>query len=155
MPRLLPSVVLAVVLLASPASAELRRAEFTIPGMDCAYCNAVMGGAIKKLDGVESIEMPSDKGTAVIHLKADNKITLQQLRRVIKSFGYDVKDAEVTVRGRVTATPGAAMTLDLLNGAVLQIASGVAQASDAIVEVTGTVKPGEKDQEILTIATIR
>jgi copper chaperone CopZ len=155
MPRLLPSAVLAVVLLASPVSAELRRAEFTMPGMDCAYCNGAMSGAIKKLEGVESIDMLPDKGTAVIRLKADNKITLQQLRRAIKSFGYEVKGAEITARGRVTATPGSAMTLDLLNGAVLQIAGGVAQASDAIVEVTGTVKAGEKDQEILTIATIR
>lgn len=47
-----------------------------------------VGGTIKKLDGVESIELLPDKGTADIRLRADNKITLREVRGIVKSTGY-------------------------------------------------------------------
>ena len=96
--------------------------------------------------------MIAAKGAAVIRLKADNKITLQQLRRVIKSVGYDAKDADITARGRI-ADDG--KTFDLLNGSVMQVAGATRGGSDAIVEVTGVARPEEKDVEILTIAAIK
>ena len=133
------------------ARAELLRAEFKLPGMDCAYCNGAMSGAVKKTDGVEAVDLAPDKGTVVIRLKADNKVTLAQLRRIIKSVGYDAKDATVTARGRFTE---AGARFDLLNGTVLQLAGARPGSADTIVEVTGTVK-SDKDAEILTVASVR
>jgi copper chaperone CopZ len=144
-------VAVAAVLIPSVARAELRRAEFTLAGMDCAYCNGAMSAAVKKLEGVESIDLDSAKSAAVIRLKADNTITLQQLRRVIRSVGYDAKDAGITARGRLAAD---GTTLDLLNGSVLQLAAPH-DRTDAIVEVTGTVTLKQPDTEILTIATVK
>lgn len=141
-----------VVLLPSAAAAEIRRAEFKLEGMDCAYCNGAMSTAVKKLDGVESVELIAEKGAAVIRLRADNKITLQQLRRVIKSVGYEAKNADITARGKIV---GGGSSFDLMNGSVLQLAEATRADSDAVVEVTGIAKPGEKDAEVLTIATIR
>jgi copper chaperone CopZ len=141
-----------MVLIPAPGRAELRQAEFKLPGMDCAYCNGAMSTAIKKLDGVESVELDAARGAAVIRLKADNKITLQQLRRVIKSVGYEAKGADITARGRIAA---GGLTFDLLNGSSLTLADGPHEASTAIVEITGVAKPDEKDVERLTIAAIR
>ena len=132
--------------------AELRQAAFKLPGMDCAYCNGAMSTALKKLDGVASVELDAAKGAAVIGLKADNKITLQQLRRVIKSVGYEARAADITARGRIA---GGGATFDLLNGSVLTLADGPREASEAVVEITGVAKPDEKDVDRLTIATSR
>jgi copper chaperone CopZ len=129
----------------------LLRAEFTLPGMDCAYCNGAMTAAVKKIDGVESVELTPAKGMAVVRLKADNKVTLAQLRRIIKSVGYDAKDATVTARGRFAE---AGTQFDLLNGTVLQLPAARPDAGGAIVQVTGVVK-ADKDAEILTIASVR
>jgi hypothetical protein len=96
----------------------------------------------------------ADKGTAVIRLKPDNKITLPQLRRVIKSVGYEAKAAEITARGRIVVSAGMP-TFDLMNGSVLALGGDRREPADAIVEITGVSKPGEKDGEILTIATVR
>ena len=142
------------VLIPTAAQAELRRAEFKLEGMDCVYCNGAMGTAIRKLDGIESVELIAEKGVAIVRLKPENTITLQQLRRVIKSVGYDAKAAEITARGRISST-GAQAAVDLLNGSVLKLASPPANSSDAVVEVTGVVKPGENGDETLTIATIK
>lgn len=140
-----------IVLAPSLAYAELRRAEFKLAGMDCAYCNGAMSTALKKLEGVASIELDSAKSAAVIRLKADNTITLQQLRRAIRSVGYEAKDAGITARGRLAAD---GKTLDLLNGSVLQLATPH-DRTEAIVEVTGTVALKQPDSDVLTIATIK
>jgi copper chaperone CopZ len=141
-----------VILHPAAAGAEIRRAEFKLAGMDCAYCNGAMSTAIKKLDGVEAVELIAAKGAVVIRLKADNTITLQQLRRAIKSVGYDAKDADITARGRLAAD---GKTFDLLNGSILEVAGSTAAGSDAAVEATGVARPGDKDAEILTIASIK
>jgi len=145
---------LGLTLVPSMASAELRRAEFKLEGMDCAYCNGAMGAAVRKLDGVESVELIADKGTAVIRLKPDNKITLPQLRRVIKSVGYEIKAVDISARGRIVVSAGKP-GFDLMNGSVLELAGEPREPADAIVEITGISKPGDKDGEILTIATVR
>ena len=139
------------VLAPADARAELLRAEFKLPGMDCAYCNGAMSGAVKKVEGVESVDLVPEKGTAVIRLKADNKVTLAQLRRIIKSVGYDAKDATVTARGRFAE---AGTRFDLLNGTVLQLTAAPPNPPSAIVEVEGDVKP-DKDVEILTVTRVR
>lgn len=142
---------LAILLAPAAARGEIRRAEFKLAGMDCAYCNGAMSAAIKKLEGVESIDLDAARGAAVIRLKAGNKITLQQLRRVIRSVGYDAKDADITARGRVAAD---GTTIDLLNGATLQLAAPP-DRTGAIVEVTGTATPKPPDSDVLAIATIK
>ena len=139
------------ILAPNAARAELLRVEFTLPGMDCAYCNGAMSGAVKKLEGVESVELVPEKSTAVIRLKADNKITLAQLRRIIKSVGYDAKDATVTARGRFTE---AGTRFDLLNGTVLPLATTRSNPPEAIVELAGIVKT-EKDADSLTVTSVR
>src|SRR5829696_4806312 len=91
----------ALVLLPTTAHAELRRVEFALAGMDCAYCNGTMSTALKKLDGVEAVDLAAEKGIAVIRLKPDNKVTLAMLRRAIKSVGYEARAAAITARGRI------------------------------------------------------
>ena len=139
---------------ASPASAELRTIKFKLAGMDCAYCNGAMTTALKKLDGVETVELVPASGTAEIRLKAQNKITLRDVRRIIKSTGYAPGDAEITARGRIIGDAAAA-TLDLLNGSILPIASGARSGSDAIVEIAGVSKADDNNAERLTITAIK
>lgn len=122
--------------------------------MDCAYCNGAMNRALKKLEGVESIELLPDKGTAEIRLKADNKITLREVRGIVKSTGYTPGDAEITARGRITGA-GATASLDLLNGSTLPIGDGANDAGGAIVEVVGVSRVDGKNEERLTITAIK
>lgn len=138
----------------SVASAELRTVKFTLAGMDCAYCNGAMTKAIRTLEGVESIELLPDKGTAEIRLKADNKVTLREVRGIVKSTGYTPGDADITARGRITGA-GATAALDLLNGSTLPIVEGAKEANGAIVEVAGVSKVNEKNEEGLTITSIK
>ena len=138
----------------SLASAELRTVKFKLAGMDCAYCNGAMNKAVKKLEGVEAIELLPDEGTAEIRLKADNKITLREVRGIVKSTGYTPGDAEITARGRITGA-GATAALDLLNGSTLPIVEGATEPGTAIVEIVGVSKVNDKNEERLTITSIK
>jgi hypothetical protein len=109
---------------------------------------------MKKLEGVESVEVSLEKSSADIKLKADNKITLPQLRRIIRSNGYPTKDAQITARGRIIDRDGKPV-LDLLNGSFLDLAEKPKEATADVVEVTGVSRTGDKDSEILTVAAIK
>ena len=144
---------IAFTLTAATASAELQRVDFKLDGMNCAYCNGAMTAALKKLDGVLSVELSPEQGTAVIRLKADNKITLEQLRRLVRSTGYATKDAAIIARGRIVGTGEPAF--DLLNGSRLPLAERPAQASEAIVELAGVSRADDKNVERLTVTSIK
>ena len=150
----LSAATLVLTLAPATARAELRTVKFKLAGMDCAYCNGAMDRAIKKLEGVASIELRPENGTAEIRLKADNKVTLRDVRRIIKSTGYTPGDAEITARGRI-AGAGSTASLDLLNGSTLPIAEGAKEPSGTIVEVTGVSKVDDKNEERLTITAIK
>lgn len=113
-----------------------------------------MSVAIKKLDGVESVDVSLEKASAVIRLKPDNKITLTQLRQIIKNNGYPTKDAQITARGRIVERNGTPV-LDLLNGTVLELTAKPVNASDRTVEVTGVSRVRGKGAEQLTATVIK
>ena len=113
-----------------------------------------MSVAIKKLDGVASVEVSLEKASADIRFKPDNKITLPQLRQIIKKNGYPTKDAQVTARGQIVDLKGTPM-LDLLNGTTLPLTQKPSGPSAGIVEVTGVSRVRGKDTEQLTVTTVK
>ena len=83
-----------------------------------------MSVAVRKLDGVESVDVSLEKATADIRLKPGNTITLPQLRKVIRDGGYPTRDAQIEARGQIVDR-GGALSVDLLNGTSLDVAGAV------------------------------
>jgi copper chaperone CopZ len=110
--------------------------------------------AVKKLEGVESIDVSLEKSSAVIVLKPDNKLTLPQLRRVIRNAGYPTKDAQVTAKGAVLDRNGKPV-LDLLNGSALELTEMPKGAPAGPVEIVGVSRLVARDVERLTIDSIK
>lgn len=113
-----------------------------------------MSVALKKLDGVASVEVSLTKATADIWFTPDNKITLPQLRQIIKKNGYPTKDAQLTARGQIVDRNGTPM-LDLLNGTALALTQKPPSQHVGVVEVTGVSRVRGKDTEQLTVATLK
>ena len=110
-----------------------------------------MSVAIKKLDGVESVEVSLEKATADIRLKPGNAITLPQLRRIIRQSGYPTKDAQVNARGTFVDRNGKP-ALDLQNGSFLELAAAPSGHSSGVVDVIGVSRAVDKEREVLTIS---
>ena len=113
-----------------------------------------MSAALKKIDGVESADVSLEKGTVDIQLKADNKISLPQLRRTIRSNSNETREAQVTARGRIADRDGKPV-FDLLNGATMELDAKPKAARSGIVEITGVSTELTKDSERLTVVGIK
>ena len=57
---------------------------------------------MKKVDGIQAVNVSLKDGLTVLDLRPDNKVTLAQLRTVIKNNGFVSKDAQITARGAVS-----------------------------------------------------
>jgi copper chaperone CopZ len=107
--------------------------------------------AIKKVDGVESVEVSLEKASADIRLKPGNAATLSELRRVIRRSGYPTKDAQVEARGTFVERNGKP-ALDLQNGSFLELSASPSPQPAGTVDVTGVSRAADKEREILTIS---
>lgn len=146
--------VLGLVLLPSAGFAELRRVQISVTGLDCASCARAVSAAVKKLDGVESVDVSLEKGSVDIKLKADNQVTLPQLRRTIRSNGNETRDATIAGRGRIVDRDGKPV-LDLLNGATMEVESAPKGAPGAVVDITGVSKERSRDIERVTLIEVK
>jgi copper chaperone CopZ len=106
--------------------------------------------AVKKLDGVESVEVSLAKAAADIRLEPGNAVTLAQLRRVIRQAGYPTRDATIEARGVIVDRNGKP-ALDLLNGSFLELAAKPAIPDSGTIEVTGTSQVLDKGREVLRL----
>src|ERR1700733_568703 len=72
--------------------------------MTCAH---VVDVALKKVAGVDSVEVSLNKGLATVKLKPGNTISVPQLWELIHKNGYTPKMTIVSVRGEVANVNGA------------------------------------------------
>jgi len=113
-----------------------------------------VSAALKKLEGVESVDVSLEKASVEITLTADNKVTLAHLRRIIMNNGNETKDAHIDARGRVIDRAGKPV-LDLLNGATMELEARPDRAPRRVVEVTGVSVEQTKDTERLRVTGIK
>ena len=71
--------------------------------MTCAH---VVDAALKKVAGVESVEVSLNKGLATVKLKAGNQVSVSQLWELIHKNGYTPKETSVSVRGELIDAQG-------------------------------------------------
>jgi hypothetical protein len=65
-----------------------------------------VGGALKKMKGVEKVEVKLNAGLAIVHLKSGNHISLQDMKKVISDHGFTPGDAIVKFTGTVNSENG-------------------------------------------------
>lgn len=113
-----------------------------------------MSAAIRKLEGVESVDVSLEKALVDIALKPDNTVTLPQLRRTIRSNGNETKDARIAGRGRIVDRDGRPI-LDLLNGATMPLESRPNDAPNGVVDIAGVAIEQAGNVEQVTITGIK
>jgi copper chaperone CopZ len=106
--------------------------------------------AIKKLDGVQTVDVSLEKATADIRLKPGNAVTMPQLRKLIRQAGYPTKEARVDVRGAFVERNGKP-ALDLQNGSFLDLATSPPAPMSGVVDVAGVSRVAGEEREVLTL----
>ena len=85
--KLVLSGVMVVTLGVMTAAAFTKTVTIRVEGMKCAKCSSSVTKALKATEGVESAEVSSEKGEAVIKYD-DAKLNEAKLREVINSTGF-------------------------------------------------------------------
>ena len=81
------SIVLVMTLGVITAAAFTKTVTIKVEGMKCNKCSSSVTKALKATEGVEEVQVSSDKGEAVIKYD-DQKLTETQLREVINKTGF-------------------------------------------------------------------
>lgn len=71
--------------------------------MTCAH---VVNVALKRVAGVESVDVSLNKALATVKLKSGNTVSVQQLWELIHDKGYTPKRTSVSVRGELASPQG-------------------------------------------------
>jgi copper chaperone CopZ len=71
--------------------------------MTCAH---VVDVALRKVAGVESVEVSLNRGLATVKLKPGNTVSVPQLWELIHKNGYTPKSTQVSVRGELANVNG-------------------------------------------------
>ncbi len=93
--------------LAIAARAEFRVIEQEFGGLECASCLESMGPALKRLRGVEAVEVDRAAGRVKLTLAPENRVRLEAVRDALKGMGYTPGAARVQVRGAAVQEGGA------------------------------------------------
>jgi len=74
-------------------SAKIQMACFNVEGMTCAACTVTTKVAIKKLAGIESIEVSLDDKKAEVQFN-DTKTNPDEIKKKIDSVGYKATQSQ-------------------------------------------------------------
>lgn len=94
------------ILFAAPLAAQLRSADLTFEGVNCASCVESLPARIQRMRGVESAKVDAAKGILSVKLAAENRIRLEQIRDAIEQDGTKARQATISARGALVEQAG-------------------------------------------------
>ena len=94
--------------------------------------------AVRKIPGVESVEVSLEQAVTKVRLKPGNVVTLSQLRKIVKSGGFSSGAADVDVVGTLVAREGTPTLLVTGTGESFRLVAD-AQSQGAFQWVVGNI----------------
>lgn len=118
----------------SGARAQLIKVDQEVFGMDCAPCAYGLERGLKRMKGLEKIQVSLNDGKAYLSLASDNTLTLKKIQDEVKKNGFSARNAEVILKGEILKN-GNDWNIKV-NNETFQI------ASDTDNEIASALKPG-------------
>lgn len=150
--------ILLLLLSLTPLRAEFLQLDLSIFGMDCMTCAYAVRGALKKLPGVESVDVSLNKGLATMRLKPGNTLQVPAVWEAVRRNGFTPRETRVVVRGDVVA---GGSTLQLKVSGTSEPYDFTARAADVLGEtrklagravvVEGTLTPAKDPKTAVPI----
>ena len=105
---ILSLVLFVAVVLGSPIEtfAQVEEATVQVDGLSCPFCAYGLEKRIKKVEGVEKLEINVNNGTARITVKKDQTLSIEALEKAVKDGGFTPQGVSLTVMGRLTERDG-------------------------------------------------
>lgn len=91
------------------ASAQVETAAVKLDGLSCAFCAYGLEKRLKKVEGVEKLEIQVDQGTANLTVKKGKALPIEAVEKAVKDGGFTPREVSLTVMGRLTERNGRAV----------------------------------------------
>ena len=118
-----------------------------------------MGVALKKLKGVDTVEVKLNSGLAIVRLKSGNHISLRDMRKVIEDHGFAPGDAIVKFTGTINSENGKTWVDVSEVGEVLKLnanaANNLATQIGKTLPLEGKVTAPDKKSKTLELIELR
>ncbi len=101
--RFLAAAILLTLPLALPMSAELRKVEVKVGGLDCNSCADSVDQVVKRIRGVDEATFDAKALLLTVTFKAENKVQLRSILDAVKGIGYTPEETRIVARGALTA----------------------------------------------------
>ncbi len=96
--KIISAGLVALLVTASGARADLAEVKQVVYGMDCAPCAYSVQKNLEALPGVESAKVSLNDGTVDVKLKPGSGVTVAKIQQVIKNAGFTPKEAKTIER---------------------------------------------------------
>ena len=133
--------------------AQVEKATVKIDGLSCPLCAHGLDKKLKKVEGVEKLEVMVDEGTAKITVKKGSSLSIEEVEKAVKDGGFTSGDISITVTGRlverdgrtVLAMPGSEEIFLMEQNEQLQKLEKTLNGKDKRVKLTGKVAREHKE----------
>jgi len=153
--RFLLAVALLTLLICSSLSAELRKVEMTVGGLDCDSCALSVDRVVKRIRGVDTATFDAKTNLVTVTFKPENKVRLSAIRDAVKGVGYTPGETRIVARGSLAATNGEwQFELSGVDGALkAEVPEALRKSAGADVIVEGTIP--EKSPDLLQVRSVK
>ncbi len=149
--------------LSVPVQAGVKSLTLKVDGLACPFCAYGMEKKLKKVEGVEKLEIDLDGGTVTLKMKARVRLTaasegkekapaglVAQVQKAVTEGGFTLRELTVTVEGQVVAQEGVLRlrlsgTEEILvlkeNGKVADLKKAVSNGSVTLIGTLQTEDP--------------
>ena len=106
------SLLIAVVLVSGTplkASAQIDEALVQVDGLACPFCAYGLEKKLKKVEGVEKLEINVNRGAIKITVKEGKTLSIEEVEKAVKDGGFTPREISLTVTGRLTERDGRTM----------------------------------------------
>ncbi|KIG17454.1 hypothetical protein DB30_03155 [Enhygromyxa salina] len=94
--RLFPLALCLALLMGCRGEPQIMRVELAVAGMTCDSCVQAITHEVGRLEGVRSVEVDLEAGTAVVTF-TQGEIELAAIEQTIEKIGYDAEPGVATV----------------------------------------------------------
>jgi copper chaperone CopZ len=142
-----------------PLSAELRKLEMRVGGLDCDSCAVSVDRIIKRIRGVDSASFDAKANLVSVTFKPANKVGVDAIRDAVTGVGYTPGETQLSARGSLVSEDGKwrfkPAGLDRTYAAEFPSGLQPKAADDVVVEGSLPAPSGGNQPETLRVKSVR
>lgn len=122
------------------ASAQVEAAVVKLDGLSCPFCAYGLEKRLKKVEGVEKVEIKVDQATAELTVKKGKALSIEEVEKAVKEGGFTPRELSLTVTGRFAERDGR-VVLALPDSEEIFLVEGNEQLQQVRETLKGADKP--------------